>query len=302
MKKRYLKWIDKNIDCSQLINKTILITGGNSGIGLTVAKYCAYLKMNIIITSRTKEKAGKAIKEIKQEFPECNIQFLLLDTSSIESIKSFANQIINNNIDLDIFYSNAGTFNLPKQLTNDGYEQVIMTNYLGPYLIFKLLDDYFLSLNHPIKLILTTSITAKRTKLNYDDFNSISSTTKFNTYAESKLANVHLYLYLKEKYQNSNVTAMLVHPGVTATPLIFKAYPKWFANIALFFMKIVFHSVDKAALSTIYLLNENNSMFVGPRGIGNISGYPNVNKISTRMSKNYTKTIQISENLLLNKI
>ena len=55
MNKRYLKWIDKNIK-TDLVNKTILITGANSGIGFEVAKYCAYLKMNIIMAVRNTDK------------------------------------------------------------------------------------------------------------------------------------------------------------------------------------------------------------------------------------------------------
>ena len=73
MKNIYRKWINKKINKDDLKNKTILITGGNSGIGLEVAKYCAYLKMNIIITCRSVEKAESAIKEIKNEYSDANI-------------------------------------------------------------------------------------------------------------------------------------------------------------------------------------------------------------------------------------
>ena len=300
MKKRYINWINKHIDKEKLVNKTILITGGNSGIGLEVAKYAAYLKMNIIITCRSEEKALKAIDEIKNEYPLANVSFYLLDTSSFSSVKKLANSIKDNNVDIDIFYSNAGAFRMKRELTSDGYERVIQTNYLGPYLLTNLLMPYFRNLSHQVKMIFTTSITAKRAKINYDDINSITSTSKYNTYAESKLLNVHLYLYLVNKCKGTNILPLLVHPGVTATPLIFKAYPRWFANIAVSFMKIVFHSPSKAALSTIALLDTSiaKPTFIGPRGIYNISGYPKENKITKHMKKDSLSSIEITKNLL----
>lgn len=298
MKKKYLHWINKHINKEELKNKTILITGGNSGIGLEVAKYCAYLNMNIIITVRDTSKGEKTIKEIKENYTKSNIRYLLLDTSSVESITHFVSTIKSENIVFDYFYNNAGTFNLPKELTKDGFERVLMTNYLGPFLLLNQLKNYFLSMNRKVHLILTTSITAKHAKICYDDFTSFSKTTKFNTYAESKLAIVHFYLYLCELYKDCNVIPQLVHPGVTATPLIFKAYPKWFAKIAIIFMKMVFHSPEKAALSTIALLDKDKSMYMGPRGINNMSGYPKENKITKHMKKNYEQTIEISKDLI----
>lgn len=298
MKNKYLNWIDKNIHKEQLKNKTVLITGGNSGIGLEVIKYCAYLKMNIILTVRSPSKGEKTVKEITSLYPKVDIRYLILDTSSIESINQFVNKIKDEKIDFDYFYSNAGTFNLPKELTKDGYERVIMTNFLGPFLLISKLDNYSLAFKHPLRIILTTSITAKHARICYEDFTTLSKTTKFNTYAESKLAIVHFYLYLCKLYKDSNVIPQLVHPGVTATPLIFKAYPKWFANIAVAFMKLMFHSPKKAALSTIALLDKDGSLFMGPRGINNMSGYPQENKINKHMKKNYKKTIEVSKELL----
>ncbi len=300
MKKNYKNWIDKNINKDKLINKTILITGGNSGIGFEVAKFCAYLKMNIIIACRNKQRAKNSILEIKKEYTRAKISYLLLDTSKIESVSNFCDEIIKNNIDIDLFYSNAGVFNLPKELTNDGFERVIETNYIGPFLLTHYLLDYFKHLNHPVKLIYTTSVTAKRAKINYDDINSITTTSKYKTYAESKLLNAHLYLYLIKICNGTNLIPLLVHPGITATPIISKAYPKWFARVALSFMKIFFHSSQKAALSTIKLLDSSitSPNFIGPRGIYNISGYPKENKLSHHMKKDFLKSIHITKNLL----
>ena len=70
------------------------------------------------------------------------------------------------------------------------------------------------------------------------------------------------------------------------------------------FMNIIFHKVDKAALSTMYLLNDNvdNYTYVGPRGLLGMSGYPKEKKIIKSIKKNYNKTIEFTNNYLKDKL
>ena len=67
MNKKVIKYLKKNISDS-FTDKTVLITGGNSGIGFETAKTCAYLKMHVIIAVRSLERGKQAIDAIKQEF------------------------------------------------------------------------------------------------------------------------------------------------------------------------------------------------------------------------------------------
>ncbi len=300
MKKNIQKWIDKHIDKNKLINKTILITGGNSGIGFEVAKICAYLKMNILLAVRNLNKGENAKKEILKLYPDIKIDILLIDVSSKQSIKELCDYIKENNVDIDVFYHNAGVFNIAHSYSIDGYELVMATNALSSYLLFAQLLPYFQKLHHEVKFILTTSVLAKKANIDYHDLFLEKNYHKWKIYSSSKLVNIHLYLYLKEHLKNSNVVPLLAHPGATASNLIRKAYPKWFAPFAILFMKIFFHKVDKAALPTIMLLSEKYSKygFIGPRGIYNLSGYPKANKISKHMKKDYQKTVMCLENIL----
>lgn len=300
MKKNIQKWIDRNIDKNEVINKTILITGGNSGIGFEVAKICAYLKMNILLAVRNPARGEQAKNDILKLYPNVDISIHYVDVSSKQSINQFADNIKENSIDIDIFYHNAGVFNIPHSYSKDGYELVMATNAISSYLLINELIPYFKSLNHEVKFILTTSVLAKKARINYNDLFFKKKYNKWKIYSSSKLINVHLYLYLKEYLKNSNIMPLLVHPGATASPLIKKAYPKWFSPCALLFMKIFFHKVDKASLSTIALLSKKYSGygFVGPRGIYNLSGYPKGNKITKRMEKDYQKTVMSLENIL----
>jgi drug/metabolite transporter (DMT)-like permease len=97
----------------------------------------------------------------------------------------------------------------------------------------------------------------------------------------------------------TNIKALLVHPGITHTSLIDKSFGKVITYLADKFMNLIFHKVSKAALSTMYLLNDDikNGTFVGPRGLFMISGYPKKHKISKGIKKHYLKTIEETKKL-----
>lgn len=289
MNKKYLKWMDKNIS-KDLKQKTILITGANSGIGFEVAKYCAYLEMNIIMAVRNTEKAEIAKKEILKEFPNTNIYIMYVDLSSFLIIDYFVNEIINHNMLIDYVYHNAGIYNIKNKKSENGFELMMGTNYLGTYYLNEKLMKYFKLKFHKVHIIFTTSVAAYRTKIDYDTFYLCSSTRPIKYYANSKLMLLHYYKYLTDQ-KTSNIIFHLVHPGITYTPLFSKGYSAWFTKLINLFMTICFHKVDKAALTTLKAMSDDIDSYYCPRGIFNISGYPKKKRFSKRILKNYKETI-----------
>lgn len=298
MNKNVKKWLDKNFN-SDISNKTIVITGANSGIGYEVAYLCAFYKANVIMAIRNLNKGQIAINNILKDIPDANISMMQLDVSSFSSIINFVNTIKENNIDIDVFYHNAGVLKATGN-SIDNIPMIMATNHIGPYLLNNLLLDYFKSLNHEVMVIFTTSIAQYLAKINYNDFLNERKFKVFKTYCNSKLSITHYYLDLIDKLKESNIKLALVHPGITHTPLIKKSFNKLISFLADKFMNIFFHKPDKAALSTMYLLNDNidNNLFVGPRGLFMISGYPKVYKLSKKIKKNQDLTIKCSEEII----
>ena len=253
---------------------------------------------------RNIEKGKIAKEEILKEYPNTNIGILELDLSSLDSIHSFVNKVKEKKIDIDIFYANAGVYHLPLSYTKDGFEMVMGTNCIGNYVLFNELYDYLRTLNHRVKYIFTTSLTSRTVKMNYNDFFMIKKYKKMKMYALSKLGTNQVYLYAINKCKNTNVLPLLMHPGITYTPLIKKAYKsKVFCMCANAFMVTIFHKVDKAALSSLYLASDNISTptFVGPRGIYQSSGYPKIHKLYRSSYRDYQKTIEVIDELVKNK-
>lgn len=119
-----------------ILNKrNILITGGGSGIGLAIAKYCAEEGANVIIIGRNEEKLRDAASNIS------GCKFLSFDLNKIDQIPELltnAERILGHNIDSLVL--NAGISlheeNI-KYASREGYEKQFTTNLESSYFLAK---------------------------------------------------------------------------------------------------------------------------------------------------------------------
>jgi len=86
--------------------KTVLITGGNRGIGLETARQLARRGFNVVIGSRSKSQAEKASREIEQVG---KVSSLIVDVSDSRSINAAASKFSEIG-PLDVLINNAGIY------------------------------------------------------------------------------------------------------------------------------------------------------------------------------------------------
>ena len=277
MNSRTIKYINKTF-VGNVSSKTIVITGANSGIGYESARICLYLKMNVIIACRNEAKGNEALNKLKEEYPNGNVRMMLLDVSEESSIINFVKRIKEENIDIDVFYHNAGVYRLPYQI-KDNKELIALTNYYGPYILTSLLLPYLHSLNHEVKMIFTSSIAGKFSKNNLAMLTPTKNVSGTIRYANSKMLDAHLFNYLNN-YDKHNIKYYLVHPGVTCTSLFNKTYKnKIYASLMDGFIKIMGNPLWKSALSITRVLSNDNEAgsFYGPTHMYDWRGYPKKN-------------------------
>ena len=90
-----------------LINKTALITGASSGIGLEIVKYLSSFDMQIIVTARREDK----LLELKEEVEsKSNSKVIVLpkDLAKPESPQEIYDFCQKNNYKVDFLVNNAG--------------------------------------------------------------------------------------------------------------------------------------------------------------------------------------------------
>lgn len=142
MVKVHVTSLDKN---ELLKGRTALITGGTSGIGRAIAETFLKAGANVIITSRSKEKAMAIAQEIGFEY---NNQFSLgveLNNDKVDSFKiGFENLLekIGDN-KIDILVNNAGIRGGRwGKTTIEEYDNVMNTNLKGAFFLSEIVARY----------------------------------------------------------------------------------------------------------------------------------------------------------------
>ena len=109
---------------------TILVTGGNNGIGLAACQlFAAQPNYHCIMASRSLEKGQKALASIKSS----NISVVQLDITSDASIAAAVKEVEAKHSHLDVLINNAGV--CPTEFTRDVLRECIDTNAISPGLV-----------------------------------------------------------------------------------------------------------------------------------------------------------------------
>jgi NAD(P)-dependent dehydrogenase (short-subunit alcohol dehydrogenase family) len=201
-----------------LADRRYLITGGNSGIGLEAAKMLAEAGGDVVIACRNERKAAAAAKEIDACGPG-TVDTVVLDLSSLASVRAASDEIRGRWDSLDAVVNNAGIMQPPQTTTEDGFELQFGTNHLGHFLLAGLLYDLVAQAEG--RIVVVSSIAHRLGRINFDD---LMGEKKFNTslaYGQSKLANLMFALELDRRLRaaGSPVASIACHPGYSDTAL-----------------------------------------------------------------------------------
>ncbi|XP_055951032.1 retinol dehydrogenase 13-like isoform X3 [Argiope bruennichi] len=142
---------------ARLNGKTVVITGGNTGIGKETALDLASRGAKVIIACRDVQKGYETVNDISEKVQKPDVVVKRLDLASFASIKSFAQDVLENEPYIHILINNAGVAACPKSLTEDGYEMQFGVNHLGHFLLTHLLLDR-IKASVPARIINVSSI------------------------------------------------------------------------------------------------------------------------------------------------
>ena len=189
-----------------------IVTGGNSGIGLMTAVGLAKMGAHVFIACRCATKAEQAVSYIRSSTGNLDVEFLPLDLSSLNSVRTFVKLFQEKQQHLHILVNNAGIFST-RGTTQEGFELIWGTNYLGHFLLTNLLMEQFRS-SAPSRIIMISSDLALRpTSINWDLFVQKTPINFLELYAVSKLCLLLMTRELARQLGDTNVTVNAVHPG-----------------------------------------------------------------------------------------
>ena len=232
--------------------KTAIVTGASSGVGLNAAKALANRGWHVVMACRNLEKTAQVVKEIG--IPKDNHSIIQLDLASLASVREFVENFRATGRHLDSLICNAAVY-LPllkePMRSEDGYELSVATNHLGHFLLCNLmLEDLMKSPSTDKRLVILGTVTANPKELGgkipipappdlgnlegmeagFKEPISMINGKKFKpgkAYKDSKLCNVLTMRELHRRFhQSTGIVFSSLYPGCVAdTPLFRNHYP-----------------------------------------------------------------------------
>ncbi|KAF8028042.1 hypothetical protein BT93_E0836 [Corymbia citriodora subsp. variegata] len=248
-------------DGCDLRSITAIVTGATSGIGAETARVLAKRGARLVLPVRSLKAAEDAKARIASECPDSEIVVMALDLSSLTSVRSFVAEFESLDLPLNLLINNAGKCPNNHAISEDGIEMTFATNYLGHFLLTKLLLN---------KMVETASVSGVQGRIvnvsssfhvwfSGDIIGHLGLITRDKSqhsatraYALSKLANVlhTTELARRLKQMEANVTANCVHPGIVRTRL---TRERFVTDLVFSLTSKLWKTIPQAAATTCYV-------------------------------------------------
>jgi len=235
---------------ARLDGRICLVTGATSGIGQETARGLAGLGAHVVIVGRDRDRAESARKEIIEKSGNPRVDVLLADLSSLTGIRGLADEFLSSYPALHLLVNNAGTIELARATTVDGFEKTFAVNHLAYFLLTNLLLPR-LRASAPARIVNVASEAHRLGRIDLADLQSEKSYSAMRVYGTSKLLNVLFTVALAERLAGSGVTANCLHPGAVSTRLG-KQNGAW-AKLLIGLLRPFFLTAEQGAANSIFV-------------------------------------------------
>jgi NAD(P)-dependent dehydrogenase (short-subunit alcohol dehydrogenase family) len=234
-------------------DKTIMITGCSSGIGVETAKALFETGATLYLTARNLSKAKSALGSLVESE---RVHLLECDLNSLASVRKCAETFLAQHSRLNILICNAGIMACPEGTTADGFETQLGTNHLSHFLLIQLLLPTLVkstTKDFESRVVVLSSLAHRMGGVNLDNLSLKGEYHPWLAYAQSKTANIYCANELDRRYGSQGVHAWAVHPGLIFTGLMTNVdqamLDHWNSDPTV---KNVTKSVEQGAATTVW--------------------------------------------------
>lgn len=198
-------------------NKTVIITGGSSGIGRATAELFAEEGANICIASRNDINGIKLEKKLSKK--GCNIKFIKTDVAKVKDLEIMVREAIKFFKSIDILFNSAGFEGRIKEIkdtTVEEWDEIIDLHLKGCFVASKLVIPYMIKQKNGVIINVGSEIGSSfRFAPNYVPY----GTSKAAVMAFTKALAIELAPY--------KIRVNCVSPGAIKTPMLEREIGKW---------------------------------------------------------------------------
>jgi NAD(P)-dependent dehydrogenase (short-subunit alcohol dehydrogenase family) len=267
----------------------VVVTGGSGGLGFATALALAQGCADVIVGARNESRGREAAARIRAQAPAALIRFEKLDVADLASVTAFARRLRSIGHPLDLLVNNAGVMAIPeRQLSVDGFEMQLATNYLGHFALTSALLP-LMRLSRSPRVVQVSSLAHRFGKIRFDDLDGERRYGPWSAYCQSKLATLLFARQLQRQSdaRNWGLRSSAAHPGYAQTNLVNDGpgARSLVARLSRTLGRLVSQSAAEGAQPIVFAATSEVAEpggFYGPGGMLELSGAPAAAYVSAR--------------------
>ncbi|MGM9688551.1 MAG: SDR family NAD(P)-dependent oxidoreductase [Alloprevotella sp.] len=229
-----------------------IVTGADGGMGSEITRALALAGYRVVMACHDLERAARKQQLIRAETGNPDIEVRPIDLASLASVKAFARQLIAEGQPIARLMNNAGTMETARHTTEDGLERTVSVNYVGPYLLTRLLLPL---MERGCRVVNMVSCTYAIGRLDFPDFfthGCRGSFWRIPIYSNTKLALTLFTLDLAQRMEQRGIVVHAADPGIVSTDII--RMQMWFDPLTDIFFRPCIRTPRQGAATAINLL------------------------------------------------
>ena len=204
-----------------LLGKTYVVTGANSGIGYAAAHNFASRGASLGLVCRNEARGRQALTAIHGETGNDKISLYLADFNSLADVLRMSGELLADFPKIDVLCNNAGGSNASRVLTSEGFEATFVVNHLSGFLLTTRLMPALIKAGETnrARIVFTSSLGHTNSAIDFDDLSLAKGYSTLKAYGRSKLMNLLTARELQRRYGDKNIVASSFHPGMVRTAI-----------------------------------------------------------------------------------
>lgn len=236
--------------------KTIVVTGGSSGLGRTLCTELVRRGARVIVACRTRARSDSTAFFLRDKTGSLNLRTVFVDLTRLDSVLDFCSEIVDSEEKIDAIVNNAAILSSSPEHTPDDLDAMMGVNYIAHYLLTRLIQS-----KHPQSrtLRVVNVVCAGMRGGNVPTLDNIEGKDAGvydgrAIYRSSKLA---LHLFSREmghQYKDKGVVVFSVDPGYVNTGLYNNLEGVW-GQLNQLCAKILYRTREEGMQTILYCLS-----------------------------------------------
>ena len=148
--------------------KTVVVTGGTSGIGEVAAEKLAEMGARIVLVARDRSRGEGTLARLREKAPGLAHTVHYADLTRISEMKRVAAEVAEAEPRIDVLVNNAGAMFSTRKLTEDGLETTFALNHMAYFVVTQGLRQRLVA-SAPARVVSTASAAHQGARLDFDD-------------------------------------------------------------------------------------------------------------------------------------